>query len=90
MLSSGADKPGSEALLSEFGLGWLVLIWLSLVGHVGTRLGQSQNQIRSSLTEKIAFIYTGSEENSLLSSSGPQYRLNPGEREHTGRQMEQL
>lgn len=77
MLSSGEDKPGSEALLSEPGLGCLVLVWLPLVGHVGTHLGQSQSQIQSSLTRKSAFIHNGQRNNGL------QYKLNPREREET-------
>lgn len=61
MLSSDEDEPRSEAPESEPGLGWLGLIWLPVVGHVRTRLGQSQ--IQPSLTERRAFIHTGSENN---------------------------
>lgn len=78
MLSSGENKPGSEAQLSEPGLGCLVLVWLPLVGHVGTHLGQSQSQIQSSLTGKSAFIHSGSEEQWASIQIEPKR-----EREHT-------
>lgn len=55
MLSSGEDKPGSEALMSELRLGCIVLAWLPLQSHVGTRLGPKpeSNPVQSDLEKHL-------------------------------------
>lgn len=64
MLSSGEDKPDSEALLSQPGLGWLQLVWATC-GFIWA---------------KARIIHSGSEESSSQSSCGIQYRSKQRER----------